>query len=83
MELIIAELITKFPIVSTILVVLGLIMVLAQVIVVLTPTKKDDEFLEKLEANSIAKKLIDLFVSFAPIQKSAKGLELSNKSLGK
>lgn len=83
MELFIAELIAKYPVALIVLTVLGFVLVLAQVIVVLTPGKKDDEILAKLEANPIGKKLIAFFISFAPIQKSQKGLELSNTNLEK
>ena len=83
MEILVAELIAKYPVLLVVLTVLGLLVVLAQVIVFITPSKKDDELLAKIEANPIGKKLVNLFVSFAPIQKSQKGLELSNKSLGK
>lgn len=84
MELFIIDLISKYPIAPLVLSILGLIVVLAQVIVLMTPGKKDDAIMEKIEANPFGKKLLSFFVSFAPIQKSAKkGLELSNTSLNK
>jgi len=83
MEMLLAELITKYPVVLLALTIVGLLVVVAQVVVMMTPSKKDDELMAKIEANPIGKKLISIFVSFAPIQKSQKGLELSNTSLGK
>lgn len=84
MELFLLDIISKYPIVLVVLTVLGLIVVLAQAIVAITPGKSDDEFLAKLESNAIAKKILDILISFAPIQKSEKkGFELSSKSVGK
>lgn len=47
------------------LMALGTLVVVAQAVVVITPTKKDDEFLKK----SIVSKLIDILSNFAPIKK--------------
>lgn len=58
----------KAPWVSYILMALGSLMVLAQIIVPLTPTLKDDEFMNK----SFMKKLMEFFVKFAPFQKKDK-----------
>lgn len=59
------ELLLKLPWLNYILVGLGSLVVLAQVIVVITPTKKDNEFMEK----TIVKKICDIFLAFAPIKK--------------
>jgi len=61
--------VAKFPIGTSILIVLGSLMVLAQIIVPMTPTKKDDEILDKIEKNSFGKKFIEFIVKFAPFQK--------------
>lgn len=83
MTMFLGELVLKYPWLPLVLQVLGLLVVIAQVVVALTPSKKDDEYLAKLEGNSMVKKALDFFVSFAPVQKSSKGFELSNTSLGK
>lgn len=83
MELFLAEIIAKYPVVLLVLTGLGLLVVVAQVVVALTPGKKDDEFLAKIEGNAFGKKIMALLASFAPVQKSQKGFELSSKSLGK
>lgn len=83
MEILIAEILAKYPWALPAFGIIGFVVVVAQVVVLATPSKKDDEILAKIESNSIGKKVMDFFISFAPIQKSGKGLELSNKSLGK
>lgn len=67
------DLIGKFPVVSTVLLILGALVVLAQVVVVLTPTKKDDEILDKIQKNSIGGAVLDLLKSFSPFQKKPEG----------
>lgn len=74
-------LIGKFPIVGTILAGLGLLLMIAQMVVLFTPTKKDDELLENLKSKGWFKLLFNFFLSFAPFQKGQSGLQLSNKKL--
>lgn len=44
---------------------IGALVVLAQVVVLMTPTKKDDEFMQK----TIVSKLVEILSAFAPIKK--------------
>lgn len=83
MELFLAEIIAKYPWVPVALSVIGFLVVVAQVVVLMTPTKKDDEILAKFEGHPVGKKVFGFFISFAPIQKGGKGLELSNTNLEK
>lgn len=69
MEIFILSIIKDYPVVGVVFAVLGLLVVLAQVIVVLTPSKKDDLILENAQKHPIIGKMFKLFVSFAPIQK--------------
>ena len=72
-------LIVKFPVLGTILAVVGLLPFLAQIIVSLTPSKEDDLKLEKFKKHSIVKVLWSFFLSFAPFKKDKEGMKLSNK----
>lgn len=51
------------------LMALGCMVVLAQAIVPLTPTKSDDAILEAVEKNSMGKAILNFVLAFAPIQK--------------
>lgn len=76
----VSALVAKFPAVSLILGVLGTLLVVAQVVVVLTPTKKDDEALAKAEGIPVLGSLLVLLKSFALLQKKEDGsLSLSAK----
>ena len=68
-----AGLVEKAPIVGIILAVLGTLLVVAQLVVVLTPTKKDDEVVAKAEGNAVVSALLTLLKSFALIQKKEDG----------
>ena len=61
----------KYPTLSYVLMGLGTLVVVAQAVVVITPSKKDDEFLAGVQ-KGIFGKLLDLVRSFAPLQKKAK-----------
>lgn len=63
------DLADKFPIAALILGILGLLVVVAQAVVLMTPSKADDAILEKIEKNSIGGFLLKVLVSFAPFQK--------------
>lgn len=59
----------KVPFVASALMVMGSLNVLATLIVGLTPTKKDDELLAKLEAIPVLGKIWSAFKAFSLIQK--------------
>lgn len=59
----------KFPLVALILMALGAVVVLAQVIIPLTPSTADDEAWAKILNVPILGKILLAFVAFAPIQK--------------
>ena len=56
------------PIGGTILIVLGSAMMIAQAIVVITPTKKDDEIMGKLMSGYLGK-FLRAVMKFAPFTK--------------
>lgn len=68
-----AGLVAKAPIVGVVLAILGTLLVVAQLVVVLTPTKKDDEVVAKAEGNAVVSALLTLLKSFALIQKKEDG----------
>lgn len=59
----------KFPLVAAGLGMLGSAVVLGQIIVVATPTKKDDEAWAKIKAVPVLGALLDAMTNFAVIQK--------------
>lgn len=61
----ILDIVSKYPIVGYVLMGLGSLAILAQVIVAITPTKKDDEFINK----TVIRKILDVLTLFAPIKK--------------
>lgn len=63
------DLAAKVPVVALILGILGALVILAQMVVLLTPTKKDDEFLAAVEKNSFGAIALKVLKSFAPYQK--------------
>ena len=67
----------QYPIINQVLVILGSLLVLAQVVVLLTPSKKDDAKLEELKKNSIFKKIWDFLLSFSVLQKKEGKIKLS------
>jgi len=56
---------------------LGALMCLAQMVVAITPSKKDDAKLEQLMSKKWFKTLFDMFKSFAPAQKDKSGFKKS------
>lgn len=62
------KLATGYPIVNAVLAGLGTLVVVGQVVVVLTPTKKDDEKLEEMKKGFLGV-VIDTLSKFAVIQK--------------
>jgi hypothetical protein len=69
LEPIIVLLAGKYPMVAGVLALLGILVVVGQVVVVLTPTKKDDEALAKWEQIPFVGSLLKVIAKFAPIQK--------------
>lgn len=67
---IIQGLMAKFPALSMILVVLGSLVVLAQVLIPLTPSKADDAAWAKINSIPVIGSLIKILLSFAPIKKA-------------
>ena len=66
------ELAVKFPWavwILAVLSILGSLVVVAQAIVAVTPSKKDDEVLAKVENNSIGGFIFKLLTAFAPVKK--------------
>lgn len=59
----------KYPIVMLIAMALGALVVFGQAIVVLTPTKKDDEAWEKIKSIPLVGQIVAALANFAPIQK--------------
>lgn len=68
-DMILPMLVAKFPILAGIFLVLGLLVVLAQVIIPLTPSKKDDAAWDKIKQIPVLGSVISALVAFAPIQK--------------
>ena len=66
------ELSVKFPWavwILAVLSILGSLVVVAQAVVAVTPSKKDDELLDKVEKSSIGGFIFKLLVAFAPVKK--------------
>ena len=70
MELMLIELVTKFPFMSAVIMIMGVFRVIFKPtmtwisqVVEATPTKKDDEFWAKVQASSIYKK-VSWFVDY-------------------
>lgn len=59
----------KYPIVGYVLMGLGALVVLAQSIIVLTPSKADDAFWDKMKAIPVLGTLISALAEMAPIKK--------------
>lgn len=79
----ITELLAKYPQAKLVLEIIGSLLIVAQVVVLVTPSKKDDAALEKIQGNSLFGKAWAFFVSFAPFQKGAKGMEMSSTNTEK
>mgnify|MGYP000874621972 CR=1 FL=1 len=69
LELLLNGLVEKLPWLMLILSILGSLVVVGQAVVIITPSKKDDEFVEGLEKNGILGGILKLLKKFAVIQK--------------
>ena len=70
----------KYPVSGIVLSSVGVLVFVAQMVVLVTPSKKDDEKLDELMKKSWFAGLVDFFKSFAPFQKGSEGLEKSSES---
>ena len=73
-------LIGKYPMAGTIFSAVGLLVFVAQMVVLITPSKKDDNKLAELLKKSWFAGLMGFLKSFAPFQKGSEGLEKSSES---
>jgi hypothetical protein len=73
------ELFKAVPWLQTALTLLGLLVVVAQTVVVITPSKKDDEYLDKLKSKSLFRTVYDFLLSFSPLAKTESGIKLNKK----
>jgi len=67
----ILSLITKYPILNSILMLLGTLVVIGQTYVALTPSLSDDAWLAKVEDMPGIGHLLSMLVAFAPIERKA------------
>lgn len=70
------SLLVSLPWVEPVLSALGALVVIAQIVVALTPSKRDDEILQQASQGAF-KFVFDFLLSFAPIQKKDGKLKLS------
>ena len=75
------ELLAQFPTIAKILAGLGSLVIIGQLIVAATPSKRDDSKLADLKRRPGLKQLFSFLESFSPLQKGKKGLEASNKNV--
>lgn len=68
LEVLLLQLSEMWPMAKNVLVMLGSLVVIGQVVVVVTPTKKDDEKLEELKKGFFGV-VINMLSKFAVIQK--------------
>ena len=69
-----------YPIVKTILVILGSIVLVAQTFVAMKPESSFADVYEDIEGSSIGKKILEFLESFAPFKKKkGGGMRLNNK----
>ncbi|MEM5807998.1 MAG: hypothetical protein QW818_02595 [Candidatus Aenigmatarchaeota archaeon] len=66
-------LVLRSPILMLVLAGLGTILIVAQVIVLMTPSKEDDKFLDKIRSFPFLSGILNFIESFAPIQKRSDG----------
>jgi hypothetical protein len=69
LEQILNALVSQSDIVLYVLTALGTLVVLGTVYVKLTPTKKDDEQLSKLESSPVLGTILKILVKFSPISR--------------
>jgi len=67
------SLMMKSPLVGVILMILGGIVVLAQIVVALTPSKNDDAIVSKIKNLPVIGQVISFLETFAPLQKKEGG----------
>lgn len=67
------ELVAKMPVIGYVLMGLGGLLALAQIVVLITPSKEDDAFVEKVKAIPVLGQILLFLESFAPFQKKADG----------
>jgi len=71
-QTVLSYLASTFPVVATILLVLGSLVVIGQAYVATTKTLVDDEFLKKIEELPIVGTLLKVIARFAVIQRTQK-----------
>jgi len=69
-----------YPVAGVVLSSVGVLVFIAQMVVLVTPSKKDDEKLSELMKKSWFAGMVGFFKSFAPFQKGSEGLEQSSES---
>ena len=77
------SLVEKFPVVGAILAGIGLLLIVAQGVVLLTPTKKDDAIVDGIKKNVLGGAILSFLLSFAPVQKDAEGKLVSSSTAAK
>lgn len=72
MDELLKMLVEKFPVASYVLLGLGGLVVIAQVVVALTPSKKDDAVMKKIFSIPVLGVLLEKIAEMAPIKKKDK-----------
>jgi hypothetical protein len=72
MEMFLDGLIIQYPVAMKIASILGLIMVVAQAVVLLTPSKKDNEFIAKVFAVPMLGAALKHLIKYAPFNEKHK-----------
>lgn len=62
----------KYPLLATILAILGALVIVAGIVVKITPTKKDDKWWKKAKSMPLVGMLFRLFEAFSPISRKKK-----------
>lgn len=65
MENALVEFLSKYPSINYVLLTLGSLVVIMSVVVKLTPSKKDDAILDKVESNAFGKKVLEFLKRFS------------------
>ena len=69
MELFLADLLVKYPVLSSILALGGMLVVCATAYVAMTPTKSDDAFVEKIKSYPFVGVLIKFFEKHSLVER--------------
>lgn len=69
LSIILSALVVQYPILASVLAVLGSLVVVGTVYVKITPSKTDDAWFDKLEAIPLVGTVLKLLVSFSPIER--------------